>query len=68
MEVEYKVGDKVKFVKTGKIGWESQEWYKRDKLLLGAEYVVNHIMGDGGTALDGGGFFHHHLHFELVKE
>jgi len=43
---KFKVGDTVKFVKHGCIGWENREWTKDAGLVIGKIYTVDFV-GNG---------------------
>lgn len=73
----FKSGDKVVFVRDGKIGWESADWAKLEGLELGSQYVIDEV-GIGHDAftdepqpfvtLQAGNLFALHPdHFELLQ-
>lgn len=70
--MSFKVGDKVRYVKTGCLGWESEDWTLATKppLVLREEYTVRSVDIDGDVALreDSLDLILHRDHFALVTE
>ena len=66
-----KPGDKVKLIKTGKVGWESDDWATAQGLKLGVIYTVakvNSFVLGVEIEFNGMTFVHHMSKFKLVKE
>ena len=69
---EFKVGDRVEFVRGGKLGDESEEWW-RGEFALGGIYIValmGHKDGDSRTwvRLKEHSYLHHPGHFKLASK
>jgi hypothetical protein len=63
---EIKAGDKVRFIKAGKIGWETTEWCK--ELVIGNIYTVIRIGTPKELYIKECDLFLHTDHFEKVQE
>jgi hypothetical protein len=66
---KFKMGDKVKLVKGGIIGYETMPWWKEDGLKIGSEYTVDYVTDTAaGIIINGYRYTHHPSHFELTHD
>jgi hypothetical protein len=69
---KFKVGDKVRYIKAGLIGWESMDWAEMAGCVLGREYTISctsPINAKLWVSVKGGqkNYAIHPDHFELIK-
>jgi len=62
----FNVGDRVRLVRGGVIGWEGRSWWEVEHLKILGEYTIQDISDDGDVLLSNSGYWHHPDHFELV--
>jgi len=66
IEGEFEVGEKVKLVRGGKIGWESKEWWKNAGLVIGGIYEIEEAYNNSSISVKG--YNHHSNHFEKTGD
>ena len=64
--MKFEVGDKVRLVKGGTLGWEETPWWETAGLKLGQEYVVSEASFTS-VRVEGYPYGHAVEHFELAE-
>jgi len=65
----FKVGEKVKIIKLGKLGVEDSDWLKKANLTINRIVTIKYSNGDNWVRLEEGSeYWHYYAHFEKIKK
>ena len=64
---EFKVGDKVEFIKGDMCGNEAKEWWRSEDLKLGNIYTISRVSDKGNFKVKSGGLWHNKGHFKIAN-